>query len=171
MGHRRRVLDGSNLYAMRHESPDCWFAPGAYSLDNHIRIFNPHPGGASAEDVAHLGSGERRALFCAFEAQRSGAPGKQSVAQFICKKNPSIVESGIDVNYTRSYFLLRGLCRRYFDFAGHVSIGFLDDFCFAHCFYVLLSFLLPEAMVRRTLPRTVREFVLVRWPRVGNFLR
>jgi hypothetical protein len=35
-------------------------------------------------------------------------------------------------------------------------------------FYVFSSFFLPEPMVFRTFPRRVREFVFVRWPRVGN---
>src|SRR3989338_7800571 len=39
-----------------------------------------------------------------------------------------------------------------------------------HFIYVFCDVgFLPEPIVLRTLPRTVREFVLVRWPRDGRF--
>src|SRR3989339_346807 len=48
------------------------------------------------------------------------------------------------------------------------SSSFSLTFVFGILFYVLLSLRRPEAIVFRTLPRTVRELVFIRCPRTGR---
>ena len=51
-----------------------------------------------------------------------------------------------------------------------VALAFLlvETFTVAIGDYVLVSARRPDPIVLRTLPRTVRELVLVRWPRTGS---
>src|SRR3989344_3986459 len=50
-----------------------------------------------------------------------------------------------------------------------IYLFLIQDSRFMNHDYVFSSLRRPLVMVFRTLPRTVREFVFVRWPRAGNF--